>query len=249
MKLYDMHCHLDLMPSMITFADNTEKKGIGIFAVTTTPKAYEKERELLKAFSSVRVGLGLHPQLVSTRYNEIALIEKYIAESTYIGEIGLDFNKQFYSSKDKQTEVFESIIKWCDQYTGKIISIHSVHADKPTLDILEKYACTKRNRCILHWFSGTLRQLQRAIEMGCLFSINGAMFNSTNGQNLIRHIPPANILLESDAPFVDEINTVKRLSDHLLSVRDRLYEQFGADILSCIDQTSAELFRCSGAKQ
>jgi Tat protein secretion system quality control protein TatD with DNase activity len=43
MELFDMHCHLDLLPSMTTFADNAQKMGINILAVTTTPKAYEQE--------------------------------------------------------------------------------------------------------------------------------------------------------------------------------------------------------------
>lgn len=34
------------------------------------------------------------------------------------------------------------------------------------------------------------------------FSINRAMFNSTNGKNIINRIPSERILLESDYPFV-----------------------------------------------
>lgn len=51
----------------------------------------------------------------------------------------------------------------------KIISIHSVRSDKNVLDILEKYDCTKHNNCILHWYSGSLKQLDRAIELRLLF--------------------------------------------------------------------------------
>ena len=170
--IYDSHCHLDLMPSMIEFAQNAKKSNINILAVTTTPKAYEKEIDYFHSYENIKVALGLHPQLVSERYNELPLVEKYIENAAYIGEIGLDYNRQFYSSKNKQIDVFENIIKWCSSKGGKVISIHSVFADKNVLDILEKYDCTKNNKCILHWFSGSLSQLHRAVKMGCYFSIN-----------------------------------------------------------------------------
>jgi TatD DNase family protein len=240
-ELYDMHCHLDLMPSMVTFADYAQKMGIGILAVTTTPKAYAKENEVLERFLNVHVALGLHPQLVSERYNELEMVEKFISECDFIGEVGLDYKKQYYLSKDKQLEVFENIINWSSQLKGKVISIHSVYADKQVLDVLEKYVCTENNACILHWFSGTLPQLQRAIEMGCFFSVNNAMFKSANGQKLIRCLPHTNILLESDAPFVDDINIGKIHKDYLDNLYVSVQKHFGHDVLADIAQTSANI--------
>ena len=189
MMFYDMHCHVDLIPSMLKFAKDTHINNVNILAVTTTPRAYEKELTMLKPYPNIRVALGLHPQLVSDRYEELALVEKSVSNAKYIGEVGLDFNRQFYGSKENQISVFDNIIKWCSEHSSKIISIHSVHSDKAVLDILDKYACTERNKCILHWFSGSLKQLQRAAEMGCFFSINSVMLKSPNGQKLIRSIP------------------------------------------------------------
>ena len=216
--IYDSHCHLDLMPSMIEFAQNAKKSNINILAVTTTPKAYEKEIDYFHSYENIKVALGLHPQLVSERYNELPLVEKYIENAAYIGEIGLDYNRQFYSSKNKQIDVLENIIKWCSSKGGKVISIHSVFADKNVLDILEKYDCTKNNKCILHWFSGSLSQLHRAVKMGCYFSINEMMTQSINGRKLISNIPIDKVLIESDAPFINKINTLQQLESALLKV-------------------------------
>ena len=184
---------------------------IGILAVTTTPKAYEKEITIFKPRVNIKVALGLHPQLVSERYSELSLVEKHIGDAEYIGEIGLDFNSQFYFSKEKQIGVFENVISWCSPKGGKVISIHSVRSDKVVLDVLEKHCCTDKNKCILHWFSGSMTQLRRAVEMGCYFSINGAMIKSPNGHKLIPNIPADKILLESDAPFINDIITPQRL--------------------------------------
>ena len=238
MEIYDLHCHIDLMPSMVSFASETNKAGIGIFAVTTTPKAYEKEITMLKQFDNIKVGLGLHPQLVSERYGELSLLEQLIGSADYIGEIGLDFNKKFYASKEKQIEVFELIIKWCSNIGKKTISIHSVHSDKTMLDILEKHDCVKKNKCILHWFSGTQVQLHRAVQMGCFFSINGAMIKSPNGRKLIKNIPSENILIETDAPFVKEIKTVKKMKAEILEIELALALVFTSEIISLIHTRS-----------
>jgi len=241
MKLYDMHCHIDLMPSMTTFANDALNDNICILTVTTTPKAYTKEISMLRSFPNIRVALGLHPQLVSERYAELALVEKYIIEAGYVGEVGLDFNKHFFDSKGKQIDVFDNIINWCGKQSNKIISIHSVHAAKEVLDILEKHSCAEHNRCILHWFSGTLGQLQRGVEMGCLFSINSAMLKSLNGQKIISKIPSKNILIESDAPFVEEISSVKRLRNELTVVSTKLATFFDDSLLPDIQNRSAYL--------
>lgn len=216
--IYDLHCHLDLLPSMREFAKDAKESNINILAVTTTPKAYEKEIAYFNSYENIKIALGLHPQLVSERYNELDLVEKYIEDAAYIGEIGLDYNRQFYSSKNKQIDVFENLIKWCSSKGGKVISIHSVHADKNVLDILEKYDCTKNNKCILHWFSGSLSQLRRAVEMECYFSINEMMMQSLNGRKLISNIPIDKVLVESDAPFINRISTPQQLEATILRV-------------------------------
>ncbi len=241
MELYDLHCHIDLMPSMTDFANEAEKMGISVLAVTTTPKAYEKEITSLRSYANIRVGLGLHPQLISERYNELSLVEKYIGEADYIGEIGLDFNNQFYSTKEKQIIVFENIIRWCSQKGGKVISIHTVRSDKAVLDILGKHFCTENNKCILHWFSGSMTQLRRAVEMGCYFSVNGIMIKSPNGQKLIPNIPVEKVLIESDAPFINNISTPQQLETEIRGVELYLSTIWGENIPKIIRSTSKSL--------
>ncbi|MDL2248517.1 TatD family hydrolase [Tyzzerella sp. OttesenSCG-928-J15] len=242
MNLYDMHCHIDLMTSMTDFASEAKKMGISVLAVTTTPKAYAKEITSLRSFANIRVGLGLHPQLVSERFNELSLVEKYIGEADYIGEIGLDFNSRFYSSKENQIIVFENIIKWCSQKGGKVISIHTVRSDKTVLDILEKYRCTEKNKCILHWFSGSMTQLRRAVEMGCYFSINGIMIKSPNGQKLIPSFPIEKVLTESDAPFINNIGTPQQLEAEIRSVEMYLSAIWSQNTTEIIHSTSKSFF-------
>ena len=46
MMIYDTHCHLDLIENMPQIIREIENDQIGIFAVGTTPKAYQKEIKL-----------------------------------------------------------------------------------------------------------------------------------------------------------------------------------------------------------
>lgn len=242
MDIYDMHCHVDLMQSMVEFSKTALEERINLLAMTTTPKAYEIEKKKLCGFSNVQVALGLHPQLVFERIHELALIEKYIGTTRFVGEIGLDFNKQFYHSKECQIDVFSQIIGWCQKSPMKIISIHSVRSDKYVLDILEEYNCTKHNNCILHWYSGTLKQLDRAIELGCFFSVNEYMLNSTNGRSIVQRVPFDRLLIESDAPFISDIKMVKQLKRSLFYCLTELSEIKKKEISKYILETSRRLF-------
>ena len=54
--------------------------------------------------------------------------------------------------------------------------------------------------------------------MGCYFSINEMMTQSINGRKLISNIPIDKVLIESDAPFINKINTLQQLESALLKV-------------------------------
>jgi TatD DNase family protein len=215
MKIFDLHCHVDLMPDMLQFAKDISDSDMMILSMTTTPKAYEKELIFFKNNKAIIPALGLHPQLVKERFNELKLVEKYLPKSKYIGEVGLDFNSQFYATKEQQIIVFDTIIGRCTEYKGKIISIHSVKSAKHVLDILEKYNCCNSCKCILHWYSGDVKQFERAVKMGCFFSVNLKMLESANGKKIVKKISSDRILVESDAPFINDVKTVMSLKDKL----------------------------------
>lgn len=234
--MFDMHCHVDLIDPMNRFCATAAMLDISILAMTTTPRAYHAETSMLRNYPSVYVALGLHPQLVSGRKQELAIFDRHVASSKFIGEVGLDFSKRFYSSKEDQIIVFEHIIQAC--VCSKTISVHSVFSDKQVLDILEKNRTTEHNRCILHWYSGSLTQLDRALEMGCYFSINEQMLKSANGTKIIHRIPVERMVLESDAPFVGGISTAELLRESLKRAQDGISSIKGIEVKNTLAHTS-----------
>jgi TatD DNase family protein len=104
---------------------------VATLAVTTTPKAWQRNCELALNSSFVRVGLGLHPQLVSEREDEVVLLERYLSSARYVGEIGLDAGPRFYHSFEAQERVFSRILQACaEQGTKYLVSTVYVQQQK-----------------------------------------------------------------------------------------------------------------------
>lgn len=183
-------------------ASPTAIKRVATLAVTTTPKAYERNVELSSDSDFVRVGLGLHPQLVADRHSEIGLFEKLLERTRYVGEIGLDRGPSHYRSFELQKSIFSRVLRACAEQGNKILSLHSVRATKPVLDMLEEHFPPDRGHVVLHWFAGTKSDVRRAVDRGCYFSVNESMLASPSGKRLINEIPIDRLLTETDGPFV-----------------------------------------------
>lgn len=223
--LIDFHCHLDLYPDHAAAVREAEVAGVFTLAVTTTPKAWARNQELTRNTRHVRAALGLHPQLVSSRADEIALWETLLPQTRYVGEVGLDAGPRFYKSLDLQKDVFARVLRACSKAGGKIITVHSVRSAKAVLDHIEEHLAHQTNRVVLHWFTGSRSEAARALDMGCYFSINGTMLRSEKATALIRTLPVERMLTETDGPFtevdgrpsrpVDVADTVQSLAELL----------------------------------
>lgn len=199
--LIDTHFHLDLMENMQSLIRDFRTADVGIIAVGTTPKSFEQEKQFCSGVNNIRVALGFHPQLVAERESEIDLFLRLIRECRYIGEVGLDFNSAYISSKEQQTVCFRKIARACADEGNKVLSIHSVKAAGAVIDELEKAGTFLNSICIFHWFTGTVSERRRAINAGAWFSINSRMLKTKSGQETIKTIPSDRLLIETDAPF------------------------------------------------
>ncbi|MFH1814497.1 MAG: Qat anti-phage system TatD family nuclease QatD [Pseudomonadota bacterium] len=198
----DFHCHLDLYPDHAQLIAECEREGVATLAVTTTPKAWSRNREMAAGTNHVSVALGLHPQLVSEREQELGLFQKMLPEARYVGEIGLDAGPRFYRSFEAQERVFERILRMCAEQGNKVLTIHSVRTVVKVLQHLEKAFPSDRGQVVLHWFTGSASDARRAIERGCYFSINSEMLKSAKHRELVELLPADRLLTETDGPFV-----------------------------------------------
>ena len=205
-RLVDFHCHLDLYPDHEELVTECDQAKIFTLAVTTTPRAWIRNDELAKATTYVRAALGLHPQLVFERANEYALWEEFLPGARYIGEVGLDASPRFYKSLNLQKDVFEKILRACSEQRSRILTLHSVRAVKPVLDALECHLLPSKGKAVLHWFTGSAAEAKRACDLGCYFSINGAMLTNDRGRKMVSALPLDRLLTETDGPFTQASN-------------------------------------------
>ena len=191
----DAHMHFDLYDNRNEVLRYVQQKESYTIAVTNLPQLFEKYKHQYMGNKYFQLALGFHPELVYQYSNQQMLFKELINETRFIGEI----------------------IKWCSG-KNKILSVHSRSASKKVVDILNGFDGT----VILHWYSGGITDLRRAIEQGCYFSINHQMLQSVNGRNIVGNIPVDRILLESDAPFT------KGLSEkYTIDFNDMIYKYIG----------------------
>lgn len=200
--LIDMHCHLDLYPDPAAQVSAIKSSGAYVLSVTTTPRAWEKTSALAAGHSRIKTALGLHPQLAAERRSELTLFDALLPGARYVGEVGLDGNAEYRASWDAQVAVFDHVLASCMREGGRILTLHSRNAATAVLDALERHPGF--GVAILHWFSGTQRELARAIEMGCWFSVGSGMLKGQKGRALAALMPPDRLLTETDGPFAIE---------------------------------------------
>lgn len=203
----DTHCHLDFAGNAVELAAAYAACG-GALSGTCDPRDFERVRAELARFAPrVRVGLGLHPWWVADGTcgeGEVALFERLAPAAPLISEVGLDFQPRRVDTRDVQIEAFERVClaasRSSAEFPRRVMSIHSSAAAMCTLDVLERTGCLDACTCIFHWFSGSQEELNRAIEAGCLFSVNERMLKTKRGRAYARAIPEERLLIETDFP-------------------------------------------------
>lgn len=213
----DAHMHFDLYDDRNEILRYVKQKASYTIAVTNLPQLFEKYKCQYVENKYFQLALGFHPELVYQYSNQQMLFKELINETRFIGEIGLDYTKKSKEDVMCQTEVFEKIIEWCSG-RNKILSIHSRSASKKVVDMLAGFD----GIVILHWYSGSINDLKRAIEQGCYFSINHQMLKSISGRNTIKNIPVDRLLLESDAPFTSGLE-----KKYTINFTDVIYKYIG----------------------
>jgi TatD DNase family protein len=197
--MLDAHCHLDLYPDPSQIAIDAESAGVFVVCVTNHTSAFLAAEPHIRRFKKIRLALGLHPLNAELHTDqELSRFKGLVHRTSFIGEIGLDFSREGQKTRDRQLLSFRFALQ-CLQKRPKFITIHSRRAESAVVDLLDQ---EYPHPVVFHWYSGSLRNLDTAIERGHLFSINPAMLLSERGRAIIERIPPERTLTESDGPFV-----------------------------------------------
>ena len=143
-------------------------------------------------------------------YKKLALHPKVVA----IGECGLDYYRETgEEAVAKQEEVFRKHIDLSLE-VRKPLMIHCRANTKPGEDgrqafpdlikILGDYfkAGNSGKPGITHFFSGTIMEAEKLLDMGFFFTFGGVITFVRDYDDIVRLIPLERILVETDAPYV-----------------------------------------------
>ena len=219
--IIDTHCHFDMMPNPEVYISQKEKAEDIVIGMTNLPSHFKMGQPHLRGFKHVRLALGLHPLLAAENKRELALFKQFVDQTSYIGEIGLDFSKEGITSKDEQIFVLRDILTELRE-KKKIVSVHSRKAEKKLLDLLCEF---DTQNVIFHWYSGPVDLIPSILKQGYYFSINEAMCRSKNGRSIIERIPKDRLLTETDAPYNERTDIREVLT--LLNITEQdIYNNF-----------------------
>ena len=196
----DFHCHLDLYSDHAQLIAECDRERVATLAVTTTPKAWKRNRELASDAVPRAGRAGTSSAACRRARGGDWPLRELLPDARYVGEVGLDASPRFYGSFDAQERVFERILRMCAEQGNKILTVHSVRAVSKVLQHLERALPTDRGHVVLHWFTGSAAEARRAVDRGYYFSVNSEMLKSPKLRTGGAVADDA--LTETDGPFV-----------------------------------------------
>lgn len=272
MELTDSHCHIQSVAAL-TGEESTQK--IWAKARETSPEDIVRRAQDAGVTRLVCVGcnlpdsrlavdfvqsrencwasIGIHPHethlyadnsAARQQFADLATAKKVVA----VGECGLDY---FYENSDKasQLALLEFQIGLALQHNLPLI-FHVREAFNDFWPVFERFTSAGHHiRGVLHSFTDTQANLDRAIGHGLFIGINGiATFTKKpEQQELYRTVPLEHVLLETDAPFLTPTPDRGKICEpyHIRTIAEFLAGQRGEPvekIATVTTQNAQQLF-------
>lgn len=217
--LYDAHNHLQdprLAPHREAILAALREEGVASMVVNGSGEEdWPEVLALARSHPQVIPSFGYHPWYVKERSPDwqAALLRHLDAVPSAIGEIGLD-----RWIKDHDLAAQEEVFVWQLRLAAERnlpVSIHCLQAWGRLLELLRAGPCP---RCgfLLHSFGGPRELIAPLAELGAYFSVPGyfAHERKARQREAFRHVPPARLLIETDAP--DQVLPADRIQYPLM---------------------------------
>ena len=207
----DTHAHLfypNFEEDLYQVISRAQESDIDYILVPATDlKTAEQVVELTEKYEMIYGAVGIHPHdtknwtssLIS-KIEKLAKNKKIVA----IGEIRLDYYYDF-SPKEKQIEAFKAQIELALKLNLPVI-IHNRDSDEDVMEIIRSY-CGTGLKAQFHCFNGSIEDAMELVGMNFMISFTGNITfkKADNLRKILQHIPPENLLLETDSPFMTPV--------------------------------------------
>ncbi|MBD3232784.1 MAG: YchF/TatD family DNA exonuclease [candidate division Zixibacteria bacterium] len=254
MKLFDTHAHLDF-PQYDNIRNEIIKESfdsglVGIINIGVDMESSEKSIQLADNYENIRATVGFHPHDASKlgknnfdRLERLAKSDKVVA----IGETGLDFYRDL-SPRKEQYEAFEMQIELAKRLNLPLV-IHIRNAYDEAIEVLESTGAGAVGG-VLHCFAGEEKHIDKAKELGFIFSFNGTItYKNSNAPRMAAYAGLDSIIIETDCPYLAPQAYRGKLNkpSYIIYVADKLSEIFNRyspeDIARITYDNATELFK------
>lgn len=228
--IIDSHCHLDF-PKFNRDREETilRAKDAGVVGMINSGislKGNCMSLELAEKYEDIHATLGLSPDIDREGDDKeinaiLAQIEANAEKTAGIGEAGLDFQDcKTNEEREKQTASFKKVIELAKDLDKPLV-VHARLAEAEVLKLVKGV-----DTVIYHCYSGSVETMREIVDMGYYISLATLVCFSEHHQALAAEVPPENLLLETDSPYlssrkgrnepafiVDSIPVVAQLKD------------------------------------
>jgi TatD DNase family protein len=260
--IIDTHAHLNFFEfdnDRDELIKELIKKDYQIINVGTN---IESSRECVSlARDGVYASVGLHPLNIESNLKIKGEAEKKEENFDYdyykklsqkegvvaIGEAGLDYWYKPKGAKrreeyiNKQKEIFENQLDLAKEVNLPIV-IHCRSAFNDLIEILS----IKNVPGVIHCFTGTKEDVDKLLELGYYFGINGIIFKVDLDES-IKAIPLEKMLLETDCPYLSPPNFEERNNpfsiDLIIDEISRIKGISKEEIIEKTTQNAKKLFK------
>jgi TatD DNase family protein len=174
--------------------------------------------------------LGLHPTSVKEDYIvQLGKLEKIFTEHKFIavGEIGIDL---YWN----QTYVKEQAVAMRRQVefavsNGLPVVVHARESFREVFSVLDEFAGTGL-KGVLHAFSGTMNDAEKAVKMGFMLGIGGPLtYKNSKLAIIAKDTGIENVILETDSPYLSPVpyRGQRNESSYIRIINKKLADIFG----------------------
>lgn len=221
----------------------------GVFASAGLHPSHLEKREI-DPCEEGGIPIKTKPELFDKKeFLKLASSPKFVA----VGECGLDYFRidgslrSIDEIKEKQKDELGKQIDFALKIKKPLI-LHCRDAYQDLLSILRNYFSEgKKERGIVHFFSGSLPEAVDFIKLGFLISFSGVVTFTKDREVIINELPLDKILIETDAPYAapvpyrggrNEPLYVRYVAQKIAAIRDLKFE----DIAEVTTQNAKRLF-------
>lgn len=208
MEFVDTHCHIHFEDYKIDpIQALAEAKNRGVTRLICVGCSLSDSKAGVKFANDndcVWASIGIHPHDSKDYVNSHDLLKEFALLATKpkvvaIGETGLDYYYN-HSPKKDQIKILEFQLDLASKHKLPVI-FHVREAFDDFWPIIDNF---NGIRGVIHSFTANRNVLDKVLEKGLYIGLNGIMtFTKDNEQlSVAKSVPSANLLLETDAPFL-----------------------------------------------